>query len=189
MNIEDYDEQLKKAVEFHGELCGGIAIGTKLGMYGLELLGMELNKRHKNLIVILENERCTADGIQAVTKCTIGKRSLKLVYYGRFAATFYNMETGEAYRVSDADANKKDKVKETREEMVERFRVTPPEELFNVEKVKVKDFKEEQKPGDPHVTEWCCECGEKITDNYHLIRDDKAICRSCAAESYYEVID
>ena len=130
MNIDDYDEQLKKAVEFHGELCGGIAIGTKLGMYGLELLGMELNKRHKNLIVILENERCTADGIQAVTKCTIGKRSLKLVYYGRFAATFYNMDTGEAYRVSDADANKKDKAKETREEMVERFRVTPPEELF-----------------------------------------------------------
>ena len=39
-------------------------------------------------------------------KCTIGKRSLKLVYYGRFAATFYNMDTGEAYRVSDADANK-----------------------------------------------------------------------------------
>ena len=73
--------------------------------------------------------------------------------------------------------------------MVERFRVTPPEELFNVEKVKVKDFKEAQKPGDPHVTEWCCECGEKITDNYHLIRDDEAICRSCAGESYYEVID
>ena len=71
MNIEDYDEQLQKAVEFHGELCGGIAIGTKLGMYGLELLGMELNKRHKNLIVILESERCTSDGIQAVTKCSI----------------------------------------------------------------------------------------------------------------------
>ena len=54
---------------------------------------------------------------------------------------------------------------------------------------KVKEFKEAQKPGDPHVTEWCCECGEKITDNYHRIRDDKAICRSCAGESYYEVID
>ena len=189
MNIDDYDEQLKKAVEFHGELCGGIAIGTKLGMYGLELLGMELNKRHKNLIVILENERCTADGIQAVTKCTIGKRSLKLVYYGRFAATFYNMDTGEAYRVSDADANKKDKAKETREEMVERFRVTPPEELFNVEKVKVKDFKEAQKPGDPHVTEWCCKKKKKITDNYHLIIDGNPICKSCAEESYYEVID
>ncbi len=189
MDIEDYDEQLKKAVEFHGELCGGIAIGTKLGMYGLELLGMELNQRHKNLIVILENERCTADGIQAVTKCSIGKRSLKLVYYGKFAATFFNMDTGEAYRISDADANKKTKSKETREELVERFRITPPNELFNVEKVKVKPFKESQKPGDPHSTSWCSVCGEKITDNYHLIRSGKPICKSCADESYYEVIE
>ncbi len=188
MNIEEYDEQLKKAVEFHGELCGGIAIGTKLGMYGLELLGMELNKRHRNLIVILENERCTADGIQAVTKCSMGKRSLKQVYYGRFAATFYNMDTGEAYRVSDADANKKTKTKETREEMVERFRLTPPEELFNVEKVRV-NFKDAQKPGDAHTTAWCSVCGEKITDNYHLIRAGKAICKACAEESYYEVIE
>ncbi|MGN0177132.1 MAG: FmdE family protein [Methanobrevibacter sp.] len=189
MNIDDYDEQLKKAVEFHGELCGGIAIGTKLGMYGLELLGMELNKRHKNLIVILESERCTSDGIQAVTKCSIGKRSLKLAYYGKFAATFYNMDTGEAYRVSDADANKKDKSKETREELVERFRITPPEELFNVEKVKVKQFNEAQKPGGVHATSWCSVCGEKITDNYHLLRAGKPICEACANESYYEVIE
>ena len=188
MNIEDYDEQLQKAVEFHGELCGGIAIGTKLGMYGLELLGMELNKRHKNLIVILESERCTSDGIQAVTKCSIGKRSLKLVYYGRFAATFMNMDTGEAYRVSDADANIKDKPKETREEMVKRFRETPAEELFNVEKVKVRPFKEAQQPGGKHTTSWCSICGEKITDDYHLIRAGKPICESCANESYYEVI-
>ena len=28
--MEDYDEQLAKAKAFHGEICGGIAIGTKL---------------------------------------------------------------------------------------------------------------------------------------------------------------
>ena len=106
MSEEDYDEQLAKAGDFHGEICGGIAIGTKLAMYGLDLMGMELNQRHKNLIVFLEIDRCMADAVQA----------------------------GEALRVSDADANKKDKSQETREEMIHRFRVTPPEELFNVEK-------------------------------------------------------
>ena len=54
MNEKDYDEQLAKARDFHGHICGGIAIGTKLAMYGLELLGMPLNERHKNLIVFLE---------------------------------------------------------------------------------------------------------------------------------------
>ena len=29
MSEEDYDEQLAKAGDFHGEICGGIAIGTK----------------------------------------------------------------------------------------------------------------------------------------------------------------
>ena len=188
MDINDYDEQLEKAVEFHGELCGGIAIGTKLGMYGMELLGLKLNQRHKNLMVFLENDRCTADGVQAVTRCTMGKRSLKQMYYGKFAATFYNTETGEAFRVSDADANKKSKVKETKEEMLQRFRQSPPEELFNVERVKIR-FDESQMPGHPHSTAWCSVCGEKVTDNYHLLRGGKAICRSCAEGSYYEVID
>ena len=41
MSEEDYDEQLAKAGDFHGEICGGIAIGTKLAMYGLDLMGME----------------------------------------------------------------------------------------------------------------------------------------------------
>ena len=89
MSEEDYDEQLAKAGDFHGEICGGIAIGTKLAMYGLDLMGMELNQRHKNLIVFLEIDRCMADAVQAVTKCSMGKRSLKQMYYGKFAVTFY----------------------------------------------------------------------------------------------------
>ena len=48
MNEQDYDEQLAKAAEFHGHICGGIAIGTKLAMYGLELLGMKLNQRQQH---------------------------------------------------------------------------------------------------------------------------------------------
>ena len=68
VSVEDYEEQLAKAGEFHGEICGGIAIGTKLAMYGMELMGFELNKRHKNLIVFLEIDRCMADAVQVVTK-------------------------------------------------------------------------------------------------------------------------
>ena len=109
ISMEDYDEQLAKAKAFHGEICGGIAIGTKLAMYGMELMGMELNQRHKNLIVFLEIDRCMSDAVQAVTGCTMGKRSLKQMYYGKFAVTFYNMDNGEAIRVADADANKSSK--------------------------------------------------------------------------------
>ena len=138
MNEKDYEEQLAKAGEFHGHICGGIAIGTKLAMYGLELLGMELNKRHKNLIVFLEIDRCMSDAVQSVTGCSMGKRTLKQMYYGKFAATFYNTDTGEALRITDADANKKFKDEETKEEMIERFKTTSPEILFKVDKVKIE---------------------------------------------------
>ena len=188
VSVEDYEEQLAKAGEFHGEICGGIAIGTKLAMYGMELMGFELNKRHKNLIVFLEIDRCMSDAVQSVTKCTMGKRSLKQMYYGKFAVTFYNMETGEAIRVSDADANKKEKIRETKEEMIQRFKITPPEELFNVEKVRL-DINPSQMPGNPHTSVFCSVCGEKITDGRHLNRGGKPVCKPCAEGAYYEIID
>jgi formylmethanofuran dehydrogenase subunit E len=40
-----FEEQLEKAGKFHGDICGGIVIGTKLAIYALEKMGMELNKK------------------------------------------------------------------------------------------------------------------------------------------------
>ena len=188
MNLNDYDEQLKKAEEFHGHLCGGIAIGTKLAMYGLELMGMSLNVRHKNLIVFLEIDRCMSDAVQSVTGCSMGKRTLKQMYYGKFAATFYNMESGEALRITDADANNKFKFKETKEEMIARFRCTPPEDLFNVQNVKIELSKGDL-PGKPYTKVFCSVCGEKVSDGKHKLIGGKPICRSCAEGSYYELIE
>ena len=136
----------------------------------MELMGFELNKRHKNLIVFLEIDRCMSDAVQSV------------------AVTFYNMDTGEAIRVSDADANKQEKIRETRDEMIERFKRTPAEELFNVEKVHV-ELKPSQMPGKPHTSTYCSICGEKITDGRHLNRGGKPVCIPCAEGAYYEIID
>ena len=188
MDEKEYDEQLAKAVEFPGHLCGGIAIGTKLAMYGLELLGMELNQVHKNLIVFLEIDRCMSDAVQSVTGCSMGKRTLKQMYYGKFAATFYNMDTGVALRITDADANKKIKNNETKEEMISRFRRTPPEELFKVTKVKL-ELGPGDMPGKPYITTFCSVCGEKVSDGRHVLRGGKPMCRSCAEGSYYEIIE
>lgn len=189
VNKEEYEEQLKKVIEYHGELCGGIAIGTKLAMYGMELLGFELNKRHKNLVVFLEIDRCMADAILVVTNCSMGKRALKQMNYGKFAVTFCNMDTGEAIRICDDDANKKSNKKETREELVQRFRETPAEELFKVQKVKIIDVPEPQWPGAKHTSTFCSVCGEKVTDDHHLIYGGKPVCISCAKGSYYKLIE
>lgn len=186
--MSEYLEQLSKAEEFHGHLCGGIAIGTKLAMYGLQLMNMELNTKNKDLIVFLEIDRCMSDAVQSVTGCSMGKRSLKQMYYGKFAVTFYDMETKEALRISDADANKKFKAKETTDEMIERFKITPPEDLFKVEKVKI-ELTPAQMPGKPHTSTFCSVCNEKVTDGMHNVRGGKPVCKSCSEGSYYELIE
>ncbi|MCC7553377.1 MAG: TraR/DksA C4-type zinc finger protein [Methanobacteriaceae archaeon] len=186
--MDEYSKQLKKASDFHGHICGGIAIGTKLAMYGLDLMNMELNKKNKNLIVFLEIDRCMSDAVQAVTGCSMGKRSLKQMYYGKFATTFYDMDTGKALRISDKDANKKYKNEETKEEMIERFTKTPAEELFKVEKVKI-DLKQGEMPGKPYTSVFCSICNEKVSDGRHKVKGGKPVCISCADGSYYELIE
>jgi formylmethanofuran dehydrogenase subunit E len=103
-------------------------------------------------------------------------------------ATFYNQDTGEALRITDADANKKFKDEETKEEMIARFRRTPPEELFKVDKVKIELSKGDM-PGKPYTTAFCSVCGEKVSDGRHLLRGGKPVCKSCAEGSYYELIE
>ena len=44
-------------------------------------------------------DRCTGDAVAHVTGVKLGRRSLKFADYGIMAATFINLETGQAYRV------------------------------------------------------------------------------------------
>ena len=97
-------------------------------------------------------------------------------------------DTGEALRITDADANKKFKDEETKEEMIARFRRTPPEELFKVQKVKI-ELGLGDMPGKPYTTAFCSVCGEKVSDGRHLLIGGRPVCKSCAEGSYYEIID
>jgi formylmethanofuran dehydrogenase subunit E len=184
---EEFYKQLEKVEKFHGHLCGGIVMGTKMSMYAMEYLGFELNQQSKDLMVFTEIDRCMADAVQVVTGCTIGKRTLKLMDYGRFAVTFYKISTGEAIRVTDEDIQNQNKDEE-KEELIERLISTPSEELFKIRKVKL-NISEDDLPGKSAKTSKCSVCGEVVKDNKYIFRNGKSICKACAIESYYEFID
>lgn len=191
--MKDYRELLKDAGEFHGEICGGIVMGTKMAEYAMNLLGMEPGVKNKDLIVYPEIDRCASDAISSVTKLTVGKKSLKPVGYGKFAASFIRISTGEGIRLIDSDANRKDKDSgkyddETIEERIERIANTPAEDLYKVQKVKVK-IDPNDLPGKPLEIEKCYECGEIVMDGKHVIKGGHPYCKSCAEGSYYQLID
>ena len=75
--MSDFDILLAKAKDFHGDLCAGIVLGTRMTMIGMRELGMNPMERNRNLIVYVEIDRCIADAIQAITGCSLGHRSLK----------------------------------------------------------------------------------------------------------------
>ncbi|KZX15622.1 FmdE, molybdenum formylmethanofuran dehydrogenase operon [Methanobrevibacter cuticularis] len=182
-----YKEQLEKAGKFHGDICGGIISGTKLAMYGLEQLGMDVNKKNKNLMVFLEIDRCMSDAVQAVTGCSLGRRSLKLNNYGKFAATFYDISTGKAIRISDKEDDNFNPIEETTEEKIERYANTLGKDLFKIQEVEV-DIDENELPGKPRDKAICSVCNERIMDGKQEIIEGKILCKSCLDKPYYKII-
>lgn len=188
--MSEYRELVEKAGKFHGDICGGIAMGTKLAIHGMEKMQMKPGKKDKRLIVYTEIDRCISDAILSVTKTSLGKKSLKPMGYGKFAATFVNIETREALRLVDREANNKDERAddETIEELIERIDSTPGEELFDVQRVSVKIDKNDL-PGKPLEITKCRECGETVMDGKHHIKGGYAYCTSCYTGSYYTILE
>lgn len=89
----------------------------------------------------VEIDRCMTDAVQAITGCSLGHRSLKYVDYGKFAATFINMKTGKAVRVSSVEDRSKDPENQTMEEAIEKLSTMPEEELLKLEEVQWKCLK------------------------------------------------
>ena len=104
--MSDYDALFNKAKEFHGHVCPGIVLGTRLTIAGLRELGMNPNEPTHNLIVYMEIDRCGTDAVQAITGCSLGHRSLKHKDFGKFAATFVDKPKGNAVRVAIDERNR-----------------------------------------------------------------------------------
>nr|MBC8414300.1 TraR/DksA C4-type zinc finger protein [bacterium] len=158
----------------------------------LNLIGIN-NPRgedRKKLIVYVEIDRCATDAIQSVTGCSAGKRSLKLVDYGKMAATFVNLDTGKAVRLF-AMEDSKDKAKNYFPDIedkykcqTEAYKVMPIEELFEWKEVEVK-IPEQDMPGRPKRRIQCESCGEHVQDSRDIEVNGKLLCKACAQGGYY----
>jgi formylmethanofuran dehydrogenase subunit E len=182
VNTPTPDDHLDRCVAYHGHLCIGQALGVRLALQGMELVGAT---DPKQTIVFVENDRCIVDAIQIVTGTRLGRRSAKLINYGKMAATFLNTKTGVAYRVSVRSvppASPEDKT------AARRILRVPSPDLLAWQKVKVS-LRPEDLPGRPRRTVNCARCGEKVFDGRDIPSDGGPLCVPCARGSYYEVVE
>ncbi|MDD1727881.1 MAG: FmdE family protein [Methanospirillum sp.] len=183
--MEIIDILLQKAKEFHGDMCPGIVMGTRMTIAGLRELGMDPLKKNYDLIVYVEIDRCATDAIQAITGVSLGHRTLKHKNYGKFAATFIDTKTNKAVRITALP--KKQNQPQDMKEVAKMVCNAPEEELFLIQQVRVT-IPPEDMPGFPTHKDTCCICGEQIMDSKEVIVDGKVRCKNCAQSSYYLVI-
>ncbi|HXG65815.1 MAG TPA: FmdE family protein [Blastocatellia bacterium] len=190
--METLEELLQRAEQAHGHMCAGQVLGVRMALLGCRAVGVEdpRGADRKSLLVFVEIDRCAADAINTVTGCRLGKRTLKFHDYGKLAATFLNVKTGEAVRVAAKDSSREaadrafPEIESKYERQLRAYKLLPDEELFKTERVRVNVPPQDQ-PGRPVSRVTCEECGEGINDHREVVRDGRVLCRACAGEAYY----
>ena len=185
--MSDYDILFQKAREFHGHVCAGIVLGTRLTIAGLRELGMNPHEPNKNLIVFMEIDRCGTDAVQAITGCSLGHRSLKFRDYGKFAATFVDIGSKKAVRVAVNEKNRSKHDQMEMKDVLVALAEIPEAEILTIQQVTVP-LSDDDIPGFPRYKTKCSRCGEQIMDHREVVVDGKEVCRSCAQGSYYQIV-
>lgn len=179
-----FEEDLAQAVAYHGHLCVGQILGTRIARLGLAYFAIEEPENYRDLIAFVEADRCVADAVCSVAKCQIGRRRLKWYDYGKMAASFYDLPTKRAVRIvtmSDKKAGPDD-------DPIAFFGAIPDSDLFRVQEVAI-DLDEYDIPGKPQRHVVCERCGEHVMDNRDVLVEGKTLCQACAGQPvYYRVI-
>src|SRR3990172_11063978 len=190
----EFETLLTESVRVHGHLCAGQVLGVRMSMMGLREIGIldPKGKDRKSIIVFVEMDRCATDAVQSVTGCSLGKRSMKFMDYGKMAATYRNLKTGKAVGIvarEESRCKAKEYFPDSENKyagQLEAYKVMSDDELFDVMEVSVK-LRPEDMPGRPLRRVQCDSCGEHVQDMREINQDGKVLCRPCAGGGYYEV--
>ncbi len=187
----------ERAVEFHGHVCMGLAMGFRMAEAAMGALG-SMRDVDEQMIGIAENDSCAVDAIQVITGCTVGKGNLILRDYGKQAYTFALREKKKAVRITvknparlnqeavlalrektaagNASDEDKANLKEMSGEMVKDYLAKPLDEVCSVTEI-IYDIPEKARIFSS-VT--CFSCKEMVMEPRARLQGGKVICIPCA---------
>jgi formylmethanofuran dehydrogenase subunit E len=193
MIMDDIQSLYQKAGAFHGSVCAGIILGVRMAFLACRMHGINdpySPENRKKLMTWVEIDRCATDGIQSVTGCSLGRRTLKVMNYGILAATFLNVKSQKAFRISvHPDSRNKAKslfpeLTDTNHVYIEAYKQMTDNDLFVVEEVRV-GVPELEMPGPAPKRTACTLCNEEILKGWEIIKEEKTLCRRCANMPLY----
>ena len=110
--------------------------------------------------------------------------------YGIMAATFVNLDTGQAYRVLSTEEARDlacvytPEIAEKSPRQLEAYRRMPNSVLFRVQQVEV-NLSEFDLPGPTRYKTACTRCGQVVRDHREVLENGNALCRPCARGAYF----
>lgn len=189
--MKDLSPLLEKSAQHHSHLCPRQILGVRIGLAGMDALGLEANKGSKQLLVIIETDGCFADGIIAATNCSVGHRTLRVEDYGKVAATFVDTKTGRALRVAPVIDIRQQACDCCPEEsrhyfaQMQAYQIMPDKELVTITEVDLTTAIEKivSRPG---MRVDCVSCGEEIMNEREVMVQGQPMCCACTGRSYYQ---
>ena len=188
--VPSLSEILQKSSARHEHLCPRQVLGARIGLAGLAALGLEAPISKTTALVIIESDGCFADGVEAATGATVGHRTLHVNDFGKVAATFADVKTGSAVRISPAlDARERALMYAAQEPrhyfaQLQGYQIMPEAELLRCQEVTLHPSLNEL-ISKPAVRTTCDYCGEEIINEREIVLDGITLCRTCANEGYY----
>ena len=208
--LEGIGELLRQAGALHSHICPRQVIGVRAGMLAARLFYVELPQREKRLFAFVETDGCFTDGVAVASGCSLGKRTMRLVDYGKVAVTFVDTRTGKAVRVwANPTARERawkyaPDAPDSWHAQLEGYKKMPTCELLLFEEVRLL-VPIEAIISQPGLRAVCEACGEEIMNEREVVGDrrwtvdgrrwtdepgekGRVLCRYCAGlDRYYEV--
>jgi formylmethanofuran dehydrogenase subunit E len=191
--MNDIDDDLRDAIQFHGHLCPGLALGYRVARTALRELQAE-RPHDEELVAVVENDSCAADAVQSVTGCTFGKGNLIFQDYGKHVYTFYNRRTGKGLRISedfrgfenDARYPELKKRQEAGEDVARDLQQFKMEKAAAILKADDREFLRIEVAAAPPPAEAkvrasvrCAECGERFMESRGRVKRGAIVCIPC----------
>ncbi len=185
---------LEASARLHdGRLCPRQVLGVRMSLLAGRLLGLELPQREKRVLAIVETYGCAADGIAVAANCWVGRRTMRIVDYGKVAATFVDTVTGRAIRIRPhrlarerAGLYAPGAPSRWHAQLI-GYQHMPDDELLEWNEVSLA-MDLELLLGRAGERATCSLCGEEILDQREIRIADQVLCRSCAGDAYYRPI-
>jgi formylmethanofuran dehydrogenase subunit E len=192
--MQTLEELLAASAALHHHLCPRQVLGVRMGLAGGRWLELAMPQIDKRMLVVVETDGCVIDGLAIATGCRVGRRTMRVLDFGKVAATFVDTQTGRAVRIAPqptARQQAKDYAPEAKgrwEAYLLGYQRMPEEELLQLQPVSLTLSLEKLLSKEGYRVQ-CEGCGEEISNEREVVQNGQTLCRTCAGESYFTLVE